>query len=126
MTKLGHKFLKSAKKLGHKIDMGAHRLGHKANIVLNKIDKGIGQADTAIRKTDNTLNKAISLGVGNVPYVGQALNTASNGVHALRGVSKTAKHISSTARGHAQDLEKFNSRKAVKEALTGDSHGSFV
>ena len=126
MTKLGHKFSKSLKRFGNKIDKGAHRIGHKANNVLNRIDHGIGKADKVLRKSDNTLNKIKSLGGDSVPYVGPALNAASHGVHALRGVSKTAKDISSKARGHSQDLEKFNSRKAVRDAMTDGANSAFV
>jgi hypothetical protein len=127
MTLFGYKFNgKKARRLGHKIDKGAHRMGNKANNVLNKIDKGIAKTDVVLRKTDNTLRRVIDSGAGALPYVGQALAGASGIVHNARKATKSMKNGVETARGHAHDLEKFNSRKALEQAMTADAGGAFV
>ena len=124
--KLGHKFNKTIKRLGNKIDRGAYRVGHKVNNVLNKIDSGIGKNDVVIRKAGNTLDKVVSMGGGSIPYVGGIISAASGALHGARKISESAKEISGNARKRVQDLEKFNSRKALQEKLESEISGAFV
>ena len=123
---IGRKINKGIRRIGNKFDRGAHNLGRKAHNVLNRADDGIKKVDTVLRKADHTLQRGHELGVGRIPYVGAVAEAAGGIVHGARQVSKSAKDISGQARKHANDLEKFNTRKLAQELVSDTAHDVFV
>ena len=126
MTTFGNKFNRSVRRFGAKLDKGAHRLGVKTHSVLNRLDKGIGKGDVILRKADNTM-KRISTMADLVPTpLNPLIKSVGVGLHTAHELSKNAKKASSSARGHASDLEKFNSRKYAEEALDNSTYDGFA
>ena len=121
VKRLGRKYEKGARRLGHKTDQFVNNVGRKANHTIDKIDRGISKGDVILRKADHTLDRALSTGVGSVPVLGEHLNLAKTLVHSGRQVSREAKKHTDVARQHANELEKFNSRKALERALHDDA-----
>ncbi len=117
MVTLGQKITKNARRIGQKFDKQAHAIGRKTNNTLTKIDNVIGKSDTVLRKADNTINRVIELGGNNVPGLGQALMVGSELVKGGRIASQASKDLSRQTRGHASDLEKYNSRKYANQVL---------
>jgi hypothetical protein len=124
--------------LGNKIDRGAHRrLGQKATRTINTVDRGITNFDKNIRKVDNTLGKidrnlqiAQMAGAGTIPVIGNALSGVAGvvhqarlGNHAARNVSSHAKKASYDAKKHSNDLESFNLRKKLENAVSTQADG---
>jgi hypothetical protein len=112
---LGVKFNNSVRRLGNKFDKNVHRLGHKANTMINKVDRAIQSGNGFINKVDRGLQFADRMGVGALPYAGPAFEAMNQ-----------ATDISKTARGHTQDLEKFNARKFAQEAMQDNMDPGFA
>lgn len=145
---LGQKINRRVKSLGMKIDKQAHRLGNKANDVLGKVQ---GQNSTLIRKgsnslhalragidaTDSIVRKAVEVGAGNIPIIGGGLQLTSQGIHgarqlidrgdkSLKKYKNMSDKVMSTAKSHANELEKFNIRKQIENAVSDDTDGGFA
>jgi chromosome condensin MukBEF MukE localization factor len=61
------------------------------------------------------------MGAGALPYAGPAFEALKTAVHNGRHITNRATNISNNAKGHAQDLEKFNARKFAQEAMQEDT-----
>ena len=139
MTKLGKKFNHKVKMLGRKTDHTVHKLGQKTNNVLDKIEnankKGIQQANKGIHVANKVLNVgdkkvlhvANKAGLRNVLLLGTATSLLETGLHeGHKGTAKLArasdkyekvsKRVLKKGRKAGNELERFNTRKAIAKA----------
>jgi hypothetical protein len=124
---LGVKFNNTVRRLGNKIDNNMHMLGHKANTIIKKSDRAIQTGNGFINKVDRGLQFADKMGAGALPYAGPVFEAMKTAIHKGRDITNRATNISNKAKGHTQDLEKFNARKFAYEALQdNEDHDKFA
>jgi hypothetical protein len=123
---LGVKFNNTVRRLGNKIDNNMHMLGHKANTIIKKSDRAIQTGNGFINKVDRGLQFADRMGAGALPYAGPAFEALKTAVHKGRNITNRATNISNNAKGHVQDLEKFNARKFAQEAMQDNADTGFA
>ena len=123
---LGVKFNNSVRRLGNKIDNNMHALGHKANTIIKKSDRAIQSTNGFIKKVDRGLQFADKMGAGALPYAGPVFEGLKTAIHKGRELTNRATNISNKAKGHTQDLEKFNARKFAYEKLSDEDHDKYA
>jgi hypothetical protein len=123
---LGVKFNNTVRRLGNKIDNNMHTLGHKANTIIKKSDRAIQSTNGFINKVDRGLQFADKMGAGALPYAGPVFEGLKTAIHKGRELTNRATNISNKAKGHTQDLEKFNARKFAYEKLSDSDHDNFA
>jgi hypothetical protein len=123
---LGVKFNNTVRRLGNKIDNNMHTLGHKANTIIKKSDRAIQSTNGFINKVDRGLQFADKMGAGALPYAGPVFEGLKTAIHKGRELTNRATNISNKAKGHTQDLEKFNARKFAYEKLSDEDHDKYA
>lgn len=148
MTKLGKKFNHKFKKLGRKTDHGIHKLGQKTNNVLDKIEnankrgiekanKGIHIANKALDIGDKVVSTVNRAGLSKVPVLGAATKLLEAGLHeGHKGTNRLAnasdkyervtKRALKKGRKAGNELERFNTRKAIAKASSDGVHEHFM